>query len=82
MGDLQDKNHFIALTAEALLAPPVVNKVYVRLVSPALSLPPPLTPPLARVAPICMQAAFPTEHSSQKKKRETKSYFYGKLRSD
>lgn len=36
------------------------------------------------VALICMHAAFPTEHSSQARevgKRETKSYFYGKLRS-
>lgn len=38
-----------------------------------------------RVALICMHTAFLTEHSTQARKngkRETKSYFYGKLRSD
>lgn len=55
---LQDKNHFILLTAEALLVPPPGGEQSVSV------------PRLARldspwVALICMHAASPTEHSSQ-----------------
>lgn len=72
---LQDKNHFAALTAEAVSPPPVVSSVYLRLVGPA-RLPPPGGPHLhARRFP--NSALKPKK---RKKKRETKSYFYGKLR--
>lgn len=69
---LQDKNHFTALTAEALLAPPlVVNKGYLRPGGPA-RLPP--------GGPHLHARSFPQQSTQAQKKRETKSYFYGKLR--
>lgn len=67
MGYLQDKNHFIALTAEALLAPPVVNKVYVRLVSTAFS---PPHPPARPGGPHLHAGSFP--HGALKPKKRGK----------
>lgn len=72
---LQDKNHFAALTAEAVSPPPVVSRVYLRLVGPARL--PPGWPPPAACTPLSQQC---TQAKKEEKKRETKSYFYGKLR--
>lgn len=77
---------FILHTVGALLAPPPGGEHSVPV--PAL---PWLNSPWAAL--ICMHTAFLTEHSTQARKeggekkkkgreKETKSYFYGKLRSD